>query len=134
MTRRFFIVTLGGEAIRLRADVDGGLADRLGALSLAGRAFEGPADLELEWASGRGVLRRGGRVLRRSRSRNALVLWAEWAATQEAIRRLSPKATLIHAAFLAKGRRGVLVAGPHGAGKTTLGAALALRRRWTMSR
>jgi len=132
MTRRSFIVSLGGEAIRLRADGDAALADRLGALSLAARAFAGAPDLELQWASGRGVLRRDGRVVRRSRSLDALVLWTEWAATREAIRRLSPKTTLIHAAWVAKGPRGVLLAGPHGAGKTTLGAALALRRRWTV--
>jgi hypothetical protein len=48
------------------------------------------------------------------------------------MKRLRPKTLILHAAWIAKGPKGVLVAGAHGRGKTTLGAALALRHGWRL--
>ncbi|HLY10755.1 MAG TPA: hypothetical protein VKW04_15740 [Planctomycetota bacterium] len=132
MTRRLFVLRLGGQSLRLRVDGDDLLLGSLDVLPLRARSFPGRPDLTLAWTSGRGTLRRNGRTVHVSRTREDLVLWTEWLSTMEALRRLRSTTTLIHAGWMAKGRRGVLVAGPHGAGKTSLGAALALRRGWTL--
>jgi hypothetical protein len=132
VTRRHFVISLGGESIRLSVRGDELLIDRLQVLPLAAGQSPVRPDLTLDWDSDRGSLRQNGRTVCRSRSREDLVLWTEWLATTTALARLRSRSTLIHAAWLAKGRKGVLIAGRHGAGKTSLGAALALRRGWTL--
>ncbi|HZE99696.1 MAG TPA: hypothetical protein VE981_22005, partial [Planctomycetota bacterium] len=127
-----FFLSLGGERVRVDVDADPRCLLLLKPLNLSPRGASGPPDLELTWSDGRGLLRDGGRVVHRSRSREDLVLWCEWLATREALRRLRPRVALLHAAWVARGTSGILIAGRHGSGKTSLGAALALRRGWTL--
>jgi hypothetical protein len=129
---RTYLLDLAGVKIRLRVDGDPGLLDLARPLHTTPTSGRASVDLDLRWIEGRGVLRDGSRVALRSNSRAELVLWAEWLATTMAIARLRPQTPLLHAAWLARGRRGVLVAGAHGLGKSSLGAALRSRKGWSL--
>jgi hypothetical protein len=129
---RTFSLDLAGVKIRLRVDADPALLDLLRPLHAATASGRASVDLDLRWSGGRGVLRDGNRIALRSDSRAELVLWAEWLATMKAIARLRPQTPLLHAAWMARGRRGVLVAGAHGLGKSSLAAALRSRRGWRL--
>ena len=130
MAARTYILDLAGVKIRLR--VDGDLLDLLRPLHARPTSGRASVDLDLRWSGGRGVLRDGSRIALRSDSHAELVLWAEWLATTKAIARLRSKTPLLHAAWMARGRRGVLVAGAHGLGKSSLGAALRSRVGWRL--
>jgi hypothetical protein len=132
VTRRGYLLDLAGVRIRLRVDGDAALHALLRPLHAIRKGADGPAGLDLSWSGGRGVLRDGTRIALRSRSRAELVLWAEWLLTTAAIRRLRARMPLLHAAWMARGGRGVLVAGAHGLGKSSLGAALRLRHGWRL--
>jgi len=133
VTLRSLLLDLAGVRVRLRVDADARLLALLRPLHAAKRSGGGvAADLDLRWTGTRGVLRDEGRVARRSGSRAELVLWAEWLATVKAIDQLRARTPLLHAAWMARGRRGVLVAGAHGLGKSSLGAALRCRRGWRL--
>lgn len=123
-------VRLGGATIVVRVSGDRSTAVRLGRFyRVRPRTARGDADVELRWERGRGDVRRGGRLVRRSERRDELCLWLEWAATCEALRRPTVRIPL-HSAWVVRGRRGLLVAGPHASGKTSLALELARRHRW----
>ncbi len=132
MAARTYLLDLAGVKLRLRVDADPALLDLLRPLHATPTSGGASVDLDLRWAAGRGVLRDGTRIALRSASRAELVLWAEWLATTQAIDRLRSRTPLLHAAWMARGRRGVLVAGAHGLGKSSLGAALRARRGWRL--
>jgi hypothetical protein len=130
---RAFTLRLGGLRLRLRADGDARLLNLLQVLNVAPAAATARADLDLTWTRSRGgELRYEGRLVYRSRSREDLVEECEWYATTAALRRLRSTSTLLHAAWVSRRGRGVLIAGRHGAGKTSLAAALALRHGWAL--
>jgi hypothetical protein len=114
---RSLVVTLGGERVRFHVHGDGDLAGLKSAMHAREQRFAGAPDFNLRW---------------KGQGREDLILRAEWLATTLAMKRLRPKALILHAAWIAKGPKGVLVAGAHGRGKTTLGAALALRHGWRL--
>lgn len=131
MTPTTLELRLAGEKVRILIEGDPALRRRIAGL-FPSRILRIPApcDVEILWTSGSGVVRRGGRTVGRARSAALLSLTAEWAATDEALRRLRRSALLLHASWVTSPRGGLLLVGAHGRGKTTLAAALALRHRW----
>ncbi len=125
---------LGGERFPIRIEGDEGLSALLQRALGAGpaRKARGPAPVVLRWDGKRGILRRRGRRLFGGADPRELCVWAEWAATCEALERLRGKSLVLHAALLAHGRRGVIVAGEPGAGKTSLALALSLRHGFSV--
>jgi hypothetical protein len=114
---RSLTVTLGGELIRFHVHGNGELDALKLSMNAREESFAGAPDFKLRWKAG---------------GRQELILRVEWLATTLAMKRLRSKALILHAAWIAKGAKGVLVAGVHGSGKTTLSAALALRHGWRL--
>lgn len=125
-------IGLGGQKIRVSTENRTFAAVLREAFSGAREGRKGrPGDLEIRWRDGTGELWGSGRRLLRSRRAHELLLWTEWAAAREAIARLRDEGSLLlHAAWLARGRDGLLLAGPHESGKTSLAVALSARRGW----
>jgi len=118
-------IRLGGVPVRVRVEADEALLRTLRAFYPRARVDRRPlADVVVD---ARGVSAEG-RMLLRGGERRERVAWTEWAVTCAAQRRM--RGLRLHAAWVMKGRRSVLLLGRHGRGKTTLALALALRGGW----
>jgi hypothetical protein len=130
MSGSTLLLRLGGAHVRVRIEGDNMLRRRFSSFYSHALPTAGKPQVLLRWINGRGEVRWRGYLTARSRDPEALCAWAEWAAAGEALKRLRPRGLLLHAAWAAKDRASVLLAGGHGLGKTTLAAALALRHGW----
>ncbi|MBI2931093.1 MAG: hypothetical protein HYY16_05540 [Planctomycetes bacterium] len=125
-------VVLAELTFPIRVEGDSSLAAWVRETYPISRDGRGAAPVHVSWNPGRGILRHDGRLIKRARSREELLQFVEWHLAGEAIRRWRPRAFLLHGAWIARGRDGVLLAGAHGFGKTTLAVAMALRHRWRL--
>jgi len=131
MTGRTVEVDLAGGKVRVRVDGEASFQRRFrGLFPTRTVGSRRTADLEIRWSGGSGEVRRNGRAIARGRTEASVALLGEWAATSLALRKLSGRALLLHAAWAAGPQGGIFLVGAHGTGKSTLSLALELRHGW----
>ncbi len=117
---------LAGEALAVRVEGHAPLRRWLE------RQFDArPSNARADFEVIDGEVRRRGRVIERGREAE-LPHSLEWRLTNEALRRARPRVHILHAACVSRGDDATLIAGAHGAGKTTLALAMMLRHGWKL--
>jgi hypothetical protein len=132
MIGRTFAIRVGDGRVLARIEGSEDLARRFVSAYDRIRPARGSPGVVVRWSGDRGEVLGRACTWRRSNDPDVLLSWAEWVVTLEALPKAARRWTLLHAAWVAHGGRSVLLAGPHGAGKTTLGAALSLRHGWRL--
>ncbi len=119
-------VDLAGESLAVRIEGHAPLRRWLS------RQFDArPTDASPDFEIRNGEVRRRGRVVDRGTDAD-LPHRLEWRLTNEALKRARPRVHILHAACISRGADAVLIAGAHGAGKTTLALAMMLRHGWKL--